>query len=203
MGDRAKRARAFRPGVEGVEGRALTAGGVAGAAGEVLGPGVGLFLAARGIHSPVADGTVSALGGGHQRGGRPQAHAPGTLPIGNGLGQGLVRLALPLNYLDYGVISIWNNTTRTVSFQVSASTFAGGLYYPFALGSGQFRSFYAPASNGSTPPVFKVALNPNFKPIVIPKVNVVFESTGYLPAGTAGRPYAINLGVNGLYLSFI
>jgi hypothetical protein len=182
MGDRAKRA--FRPGVEGVESRALTTGGAAAAA--VLGGGAGLFHAAHGLQHPV-----------HRLG-----FPAGPLPIGNGLGQGLVRLTLPLHFLDYGVITLWNNTPSVVGFQVSASTFAGGKFFQFALPSGGFRSFYAPVINGQQPH-FQVALNPNFRPIVIPQVNIVFESPAYVPVGTAGRPYAINFGVNGLYLSYI
>jgi hypothetical protein len=198
MGDRAKRA--FRPGVERVEGRALTTGG-AGAAAEILGGGAGLLQAAHGLHTQAAGGAVKALGG-HKHPVHRLGFPAGSLPIGNGLGQGLVRLTLPLHFLDYGVITLWNNTPSVVGFQVSASTFAGGQFFQFALLSGGFRSFYAPAIGGQ-PPLFQVALNPNFRPIVIPQVNVVFESPAYFPAGTAGRPYAINFGVNGLYLSYI
>jgi hypothetical protein len=199
MGDRAKRA--FRPGVERVEGRALTTGGAAAAA-EILGGGAGLFQAAHGLHAQAAGGAVKALGGGHKHPVHGLGFPAGPLPIGNGLGQGLVRLTLPLHFLDYGVITLWNNTPSVVRFQVSASTFAGGQFFQFAIPSGGFRSFYAPVIDGQTP-LFQVALNPNFRPIVIPQVNIVFESPAYFPAGTAGRPYAINFGVNGLYLSYI
>ncbi|MFO0950368.1 MAG: hypothetical protein U0835_04310 [Isosphaeraceae bacterium] len=189
MRGKTRAGRAFRPVVEGVEERALTATG-AGTA--VLGLGAGVFQAARWLqtHSP----KVGALG-------YPQG-LPGPLPITPGLGNGLIRLALPQRYQDYGVITIWNNTRFNVSFQVAASTFSNGLFYPFALPPGGVRSFYAGFVGGKAP-VFLVSVNPNFKPNVIPEINVVFEAQTYIPAGTAGRPYAINLGANGTYLSFI
>ncbi|MFO0908554.1 MAG: hypothetical protein U0794_09355 [Isosphaeraceae bacterium] len=51
--------------------------------------------------------------------------------------------------------------------------------------------------------MFRVAINPNFRPVVLPQMNIIFDDPSYFPAGTAGRPYAINLGVNGLKLSYI
>jgi hypothetical protein len=133
-----------------------------------------------------------------------QNHAaswPGS-SIQGGLGHGLIRLALPFNYRDYGVITIWNNTTGPVNFLVSASTFNNGAFYPFLLQSGQHQSYYAAQMNGVNP-VFQVRLAATASPIVIPNENIVFETTTYVPAGTAGWPYAINLGVNGYYLSYI
>jgi hypothetical protein len=89
-----------------------------------------------------------------------------------------------------------------VNFQVSASTFGNGAFYPFTLRSGQHQSYYAAEINGQNP-IFQVRLAQNEPAIVIPNENIVFETTTYVPAGTAGYPYAINLGVNGYYLSFI
>ena len=205
------RQRAFRPCGEAFEARSLA---TAGAAGAVAGWGaraeaIHERLAARraevlairaeavaaraervGAH---AEGTMTAFGGGRHR------PAP---PIGPGLGRGLVRLALPLHYLDYGVITVWNNTFSTVNLTVGASTFANGQAFPFAIRSGQFRSFYAPVIDG-VEPVFGVTFDPTVDPILVSKVNVVFEEPAYFPPGKAGRPYSINFGVNGLYLSYI
>jgi hypothetical protein len=188
MREKARRGRAFRPGAEGFEDRALTTGG--------LGVGAAVAIAHHEHALAVAHhGGVTAEG----RPARPHLAPP---PIQPGLGRGLVRLALPLSYLDYGVITVWNNTFNPVTIGVSASTFANGQPFLFTIPSGTNRSFYAPVVNGQVP-VFTLAVNPNFPPYVITQTNIVFESRAYVPAGTAGFPYSINFGVNGLYLSYI
>ena len=61
---------------------------------------------------------------------------PGLKGVGPGLGHGLIRLALPFNFHDYGVVTIWNNTRTIVNFGVSASTFNNGNFYGFTLNPG-------------------------------------------------------------------
>ncbi len=178
----------FRPEAEGIEDRVLTTGGL------------------MGLHAPhpaIVHHGITAQGGGHHH------HAPQPPPpdrpgggIGPGLGAGLVRLALPGNYLDYGVVTIWNNTPTQASFSVGASTFNNGQLYPFLLNPGQFKSFYAPKI-GPELPLFAVSFGNGSPLIPLPQDNLVFEAKSYVPAGTAGWPYAINLGVNGYYMSYI
>src|SRR6516165_1294742 len=108
--------RAFRPGCERVEDRFLATGGMA---------GPHAFTSPHALVPFVAHHAVGA------------AFSPPPSPIKGGLGHGLIRLALPFNFQDYGVITLWNNTTTTVNFQVSASTFGNGAFYPFTLRSGQ------------------------------------------------------------------
>ena len=97
-------------------------------------------------------------------------------------------------------MTIWNNTNDKTFFSVGANN--NGTLYPFVLNPGQFRSFYAPKV-GSNLPVFAVSFGNGSPLIPLPKENLVYEVKGYVPSGTAGWPYAINLGVNGYYLSYI
>jgi hypothetical protein len=126
-----------------------------------------------------------------------------TQPGGPNGGLGLIRLGLPNGFLDYGVVTLWNNTRTVTSFWVSASTFNNGQYYRFALAPGQVRSFYAPVVRAQVP-LFRVSFNSNATgPIGLPNENIVFESPFYRPAGTAGWPYAINFGVKGYFVTQI
>jgi len=122
--------------------------------------------------------------------------------IGPGLDGGLVRLALPGNYLDYGVVTIWNNTLYPATIGVGANTYNHGTIYAFTLQPGTNKSFYAPRI-GHALPTFAVSFGPGAPLIPLPQDNLVFESTGYVPSGTAGYPYAINLGPHGYQLSYI
>ena len=178
--------RAFQPNAEGIEDRVLTTGGLSGLLAHHPAP----------AHGIVMEGKPSQP---HHHG--PTAHGGPPL-IGPGLGQGLVRLALPGSYLDYGVVTIWNNTPAQVTFGVGASTFKNGQLFPFTLNSGQFRSFYA-AKIGPMLPLFVVSFGKGAPLIPLPQDNLVFEASAYVPAGTAGWPYAINLGVNGYKISYI
>ncbi len=187
MSTRAKRT--FRPEAESIEGRCL-------AAAQLMTAGVGIH--ALEAHPHAARAAIQAT--------RHPAHPvrPGGQNLGgpNG-GLGLIRLGLPGNFLDYGVVTLWNNTRTTVSFSVSASTYHNGQYYPFTFRPGQVQSFYAPVVNGGVP-LFQVRFNTNpYNPIALPNSNIVFESPGYRPSGTAGWPYAIGLNANRYYLTGI
>lgn len=122
--------------------------------------------------------------------------------IGPGLGHGLVRLTMPYNFQNYGVVSIWNNTYTRVTFLASASTYQNGTPYSFTLFPGQVRSFYAQELNGFLP-TFEVSFGRGAPWTVLPLENKVFDGPGYVPNGTAGWPYAINIGVNGYYISYV
>ena len=52
-------------------------------------------------------------------------------------------------------------------------------------------------------PLFVVSFGKGAPLIPLPQDNLVFEASTYVPAGTAGWPYAINLGVNGYKISYI
>jgi hypothetical protein len=130
----------------------------------------------------------------------PSPTLPASAPSTDG-SQSTVKLKLPYNFQDWGVVSLWNNTGGSVTFQVSASTFNNGQFYTFSLNSGQNMAFYAPVVSGFAP-VFQVRFNSSQSDAIpIPEDNIVFESTSYVPSGTAGRPYAIGLGVNGYFTS--
>jgi hypothetical protein len=154
--------------------------------------------------APAHHGGIVALGGGSHHPHGPHLPPSGRPGIGPGLGHGLIRLALPGNFLDYGVVTIWNNTRAPATIWVSASTFRNGEFFPFILGSGQFRSFYAAVDTSSGAlPLFQVSFGPGTDSIPLPHDNLIFESPAYFPAGTAGWPYAINFGVDGYYISYI
>ncbi|WP_074315507.1 hypothetical protein [Singulisphaera sp. GP187] len=125
---------------------------------------------------------------------------PGSGPNG---GMGLIRLGLPGGFLDYGVVSLWNNTGTTVTFGISASTYRNGQTFFFTFRPGQNQSFFAPVVNG-VKPLFQVTFNSDVRnAIPLPQQNIVFESPRYVPQGTAGWPYAIGYGVNGYFLTQI
>jgi len=132
----------------------------------------------------------------------PAPGYPGSRGVAPGLGKGLLRVTLPGNYGNYGVVTIWNNTPYQVLFGVSASTYNNGQPYPFLLNPGQGRSFFAPVVYGMSP-VFQVRFGTNPLPVTLPQTNTVFEGPGWSPVGTAGYPYAINIGVNGYFISSI
>lgn len=137
---------------------------------------------------------------------RPLPPRPGPGPVTgttpNG-GIGLIRLGLPAGFIDFGVVSLWNNTNTTVTFGISASTYRNGQTFFFTFRPGQNQSFYAPVVNG-VKPLFLVRFNsaPN-NVIPLPDQNIVFESPRYVPQGTAGWPYAIGIGVNGYFITTI
>jgi hypothetical protein len=120
----------------------------------------------------------------------PRRHAPprsGPGPVTPpNAGNGLIRLGLPSGYLDYGVVSLWNNTNTTVTFAISASTYRNGQAFFFTFRPGQNQSFFAPVVNGFKP-LFQVSFQPNLSnPIPLAQENIVFESPRYFPQGTAG-----------------
>lgn len=207
--------RSFRPTAEACERRDLAAG---------LAPGHGLAVeAARLHHAEVLAERYTAYVRAHSHATAPAvaastgnvatgvvAPAPGvpTAPagsrpgIGPGLGKGLVRLALPYSYGDFGIVTLWNNTSNRVGFNASASTYQGGRSQFFVLNPGQYKSFYASVVNG-TQPAFTFNFGAAGEVVTTPLDNIVFEGPGFVPSGTAGYPYAINDGVNGYYLSYI
>lgn len=134
---------------------------------------------------------------------RPPHRGPqGPVTPPNG-GVGLIRLGLPGGFLDYGVVSLWNNTNTTVTFGISASTYRNGQTFFFTFRPGQNQSFYAPVVNGIKP-LFQMRFNANpSNPTILTQQNIVFESPRYVPQGTAGWPYAIGLGVNGYFVTSI
>ncbi len=116
---------------------------------------------------------------------------------------GLIRLGLPSGFLDYGVVSLWNNTGTTVTFGVSASTYRNGQTFLFTFRPGQNQSFYAPVVNGIKP-LFLVTFNSNpHNPIPLTQQNIVFESSPLRPSRDGRMAYAIGYGVNGYFISTI
>ena len=119
-------------------------------------------------------------------------------------GGGGTQGALPSNYHDWGVITLWNTTNQKVTFSVSASTYRAGQYFNFTLRPGQYQSYYAAFSNTKNTPVFRVSFDPIHQnnAIQISKINTVYERSSWYPAvGTEGFPYAIATNVSGLYLT--
>ena len=187
--------RAFQPSAEGVEERVLTTVGMtAGGVHETI-AGRGQILAER--HAALLANRTAAL---VNREGLRSLDLP---PIGPGLGKGLVRITLPYSHTDYGVISIWNNTPNRVTLLVGASTHQNGAPQAFTLLPGRTQSYYAYSTINGDPPVFQVQLPGASGPYTVTNVNVVFQSVGYFAPAKAGYPYAINIGVNGYYLSYI
>jgi hypothetical protein len=113
---------------------------------------------------------------------------------------------LPSNYVDWGVITIWNPTNQRVTFSVSASTFQNGRFFNFTLGPGQFQSYYARFDAQNLPPFFHVSFDPinHTNPIQAQMINTVFEKTTWFPGvGTEGFPYQIAVDINGFRLAQI
>ncbi|MFO0892250.1 MAG: hypothetical protein U0790_24325 [Isosphaeraceae bacterium] len=128
------------------------------------------------------------------------SNRPVIVMFGGPGGQG----ALPTNFRDWGVISIWNTTNSRVTFSVSASTYRGGQFFNFTLRPGQYQSYYAAFDEFKNPPLFRVSFDPVNKtnPIAVSNINVVFERLRWYPkVGTEGRPYAITTDVSGYNLT--
>ena len=203
---------AFRPTLERVESRNLATAGLHGA----ISPVHHATIAVAQSHNQEHHLAITKIATSHHQqtpihvarapghNGGPHFPPSGRPGIGPGIGNGLVRLALPGSYGDFGVVTLWNNTFSNVSFTVSASTFNNGIAYPFTLRPGQFRSFYASVTPGSQSlPVFQVGFGSAGESLALPQDNVVFEARSWVPSGTGGWPYAINFGVNGYYISLI
>jgi len=177
---------AFRPLVESSEERVLTTvlAGVAPARAATaqfranFQMGGGLHQRAAAARGEV--GAVAALG-------RPRAnHAPRgpAGPIGSTAG-----------YINWGVITIINTTSSTVTFAASASTYNGGRFENFTLRPGARQAYYA-AFGGpfNSAPTFFVSFDTirHYNTLQITDMNVVNESPRWVPRiGTEGRPYAI------------
>jgi len=114
--------------------------------------------------------------------------------------------ALPNNFQNWGVISIWNTTNQRLTFSVSASTYNNGRFFNFTLRPGAYQSYYAAFDQFDNAPQFRVSFDPINKtnPTAVSDLNVVFERMRWFPkAGTEGRPYAIAVNVSGYYLTQI
>ncbi len=191
--------RMFLPCVEGVEQRCAATADLAGAA---------VAAHAFEIHAQAIPHHQTA----HpflMRGQQHLRHRPHSGPVTGSMpttivnGSGTFHFRLPPTYLDWGVVTLWNNTNGQVTFGVSASSYNNGQYYSFTLNSGQRQSFFAPVVNNQAP-LFRVSFSPNYaNPISLPQDNIVFESPNYVPQATAGWPYAINFGLNTYSISQI
>ena len=145
----------------------------------------------------------------HGLAGQADAHAVAVHPFHTGHvvvmaggGQG----ALPSNYHDWGVITIWNTTNQRVTFSVSASTYQNGRYYNFTLRPGAYQAYYATFDANNNPPFFHVSFDPinRTNSIQLSDLNIVYQRRNWYPwVGTEGRPYAIATDVSGLYLTTI
>lgn len=187
--------RTFQPSAEGVEERVLTTAGLAeGGVHEAIIARREMIAERR---EAVMEKRASAF---VTREGIRSLDVP---PIGPGLGKGLLRITLPFNHADYGVISIWNNTNTRVTFQVGASTHQNGAFQSFTLFAGRTQSYFAFSTINGDPPVFQVRLPNQAEPYILNNVNVVFQPNGYYAPAKAGYPYAIGIGVNGYNLSYI
>lgn len=186
MNNRSKRT--FRPGAEAMEGRCLATAGVA--------------EASVGLHALAAQ-RVSERALVRAERGAAHVHPAANSGSGPSGAAGVIRLGLPQNFLDYGVVTLWNNSRTTASFTVSASTFQNGRPFSFILQSGQVQSFFAPVV-GTSVPVFRVRFNANPANVfTLANENIVFQGPGYTPSATAGWPYRIDLGPNGYYTATI
>ena len=194
----AKVSRAFRPCGEPVEARSLATAGM----GAAVAARVEAFRELRAERHAAVAAWRAEVKAAHAAGATPNLSASGS-PIRPGLGRGLVRLTMPLASRDFAVVTIWNNTFDRVNLSVSVSTYQNGQYFPFSLPSGHYQSYYASIADGAATPTLRVRLGDNATPIVLPKVNIVYEDRTFVPAGKAGYPYAISVGVNGLFLSYV
>ena len=99
------------------------------------------------------------------------------------------------DFINWGVITIINTTSSTVTFAASASTYNGGRFENFTLRPGTRQAYYA-AFGGpfNSAPSFFVSFDTirHYNTIQITDMNVVNESPRWVPRiGTEGRPYAI------------
>lgn len=99
------------------------------------------------------------------------------------------------NYMNWGVITIWNKSSVPVTYSVAASTYDFGRFQNFFLRPGGRQAYYAPFGGSfDSAPTFFVGFDPirRSNAIQISDINVVNESPRWFPrVGTEGRPYAI------------
>lgn len=177
-----RRSQVFRPSAEAIEGRLLTTV-------LPLAPGAGVTAAAArfqmrfGLNAPPRMAPI--------RGGLPPSMPLG--PHRGGLGPW--RAPSTADYMNWGVITIWNKSSAPVTFAASASTYDFGRFQNFTLRPGGYQAFYAPFGGPfNSAPSFYVTFDPiqRTNTIQIDDMNVVNESPRWIPrVGTEGRPYAI------------
>ncbi len=99
------------------------------------------------------------------------------------------------DYMNWGVITIWNKSTATVTYSVGASTYDNGRFHNFSLRPGGRQAFYAPFGGSfNSAPAFFVSFDTiqHGNAMQVSDINVVNESPRWVPrVGTEGRPYAI------------
>ena len=122
-------------------------------------------------------------------------HGPGHGP-GHGLGPGGGwRADSTADYMNWGVITIWNKSNAFVTYSVGASTFDNGRFHNFSLRPGGRQAFYAPFGGSfNSAPAFFVSFDTiqRSNAIQVSDINVVNEAPRWVPrVGTEGRPYAI------------
>jgi len=112
-----------------------------------------------------------------------------------GLGGGPQRVDSTADYMNWGVITIWNKSSAPVTYSVAASTYDNGRFYNFSLRPGGRQAFYAPFGGSFTSaPAFFVSFDTiqRSNAMQVTDINVVNESPRWVPrVGTEGRPYAI------------
>jgi hypothetical protein len=108
------------------------------------------------------------------------------------------------DFINWGVITIINTTSSTVTFAAAASTYNGGRFQNFTLRPGARQAYYA-AFGGpfNSAPSFFVTFDTirHYNTLQIDDMNVVNQSPRWYPStGTEGRPYAIVGTVSGYNL---
>lgn len=110
-------------------------------------------------------------------------------------GPGFGRPDSTADYMNWGVITIWNKSNAPVTYGVAASTHDFGRFQNFTLRPGGRQAFYAPFGGSfDSAPSFFVTFDPiqRTNTLQISEINVVNESPRWVPrVGTEGRPYAI------------
>ncbi|APW60050.1 hypothetical protein [Paludisphaera borealis] len=97
-------------------------------------------------------------------------------------------------YINWGVITIINTTSDTVTFSAAASTYNRGQFQNFTLRPGGRQAYYAAFSGPFGEPTFYVSFDTirHYNTLQVPEINIINESPRWVPrVGTEGRPYAI------------
>jgi len=173
----------FRPSAEAIEERLLTTV-LPWSPGAGVGPPAARFQMRFGVNAPprvapVRGNPAPVVTLGPHRGG------PG----------GLGRPESTADYMNWGVITIWNKSNAVVTYSVGASTFDSGRFQNFTLRPGGRQAFYAPFGGSfNSAPAFFVSFDTiqRSNAMQVTDINVVNESPRWFPrVGTEGRPYAI------------
>ena len=123
-----RQSRAFRPGLDRAEDRFL-------ATVHPLASHLGAHAVAAAVHHPAhvqhQAGLITAEGMKAHHKAHSLARRTEGRPVVMFGGGGGTQGALPSNYHDWGVITIWNTTNQRVTFSVSASTYQAGPVLQF------------------------------------------------------------------------